>query len=366
MRFLLSFASSLCLLISSVSLPVFAQPSGAIDEHFIYLVESGDTLSDLSELFTNRSMSWRRIKELNQVPNEMQLAIGKKIKIPFSSIPVIATEASVVHFKGQVWINNENIKNHQLLKTNDVIRTGANGFATLKFEDQSTLILPNNSQLKIKKLNAFERTRLVDTILELQEGSVETQVAPNKTGVGRFEIHTPQSITGVRGTNLRVHTTLNNTSSTELLIGQAHLQTAKANYQDLLEAQGASVGADGSYTISPLLPAPMLTNPIRGKQGWQSTLTPLTQADHYIVQIALEPNGSSVVHRYKVDAQKTNTVLLKSNGPGIHYAFIRAVDKNGLMGLDARVSFPGQSLLVSSNSLPVVASDGQPILLTDY
>lgn len=364
MRFLLSLTTSLCLLLSGITSPLFAQPSGAMGEHFIYLIESGDTLSELSDLFTNRSMHWRQMQELNQVSDELRLPIGKSIKIPFTHIPVVATQTSVVHFKGPVWINDKAVQNDQDLKTGDVIRTGLNGFVTLELEDNSKLILPSNSQLEIKQLNAFERTRLTDAILELQEGSLESQVAPENNGVGRFEIHTPQSITGVRGTNLRVHA-LNDQSRTELLTGKAHFTTAQVNYQSLFQAQGANIGADGSYQILPLLPAPVTTEPIRGKQGWQTTLSPIPQADHYVVQIALEADGSSVVRRYEIDATEL-TVPLFPSGPGIHYAFIRAVDENGLMGIDASLSFPGQGVLVSRNGAPIVTQDGQAVLLTDY
>lgn len=364
MRFLISLATSIGLIISGLFLPVSAQPAGAMGEHFIYIVESGDTLSDLSGLFTHGSMPWQQMQQLNQVSDEMRLPIGQSIKIPFTQIPVVTTEASVVHFKGQVWINNDPVKKNQTLKAGDLILTGSNGYLTLKLEDQSTLILPNNSQLLIKQLNAFEKSRLTDAILELQEGTIESRVAPNDTGVGRFEIHTPQSITGVRGTDLRVHS-INNSSRTEVLTGKVQLNTAKANYQDLLQAQGANVNADGSFTISPLLPAPVLTEPIRGKQGWQTSLAPMAQADYYVVQIALEADGSSVVRRYVIDANQL-TIPLSPSGPGIHYAFIRAVDKNGLMGLDASLSFPGQGVLISRDGAPIVSSDGQAILLKNF
>lgn len=363
-RFSFFLVTSFSLLLSSLFSSVWAQPSGAMGEHFIYLVEPGDTLSDLSERYTHGSMQWQQIQQLNQISDEMRLPIGRSIKIPFTQIPVVTTEASVVHFKGQVWINHEPIKNSLNLKTGDVIRTGSDGFLTLKLQDQSTLVLPNNSQLQIKQLNAFERSRLTDAILELQEGSVESHVSPDGNGVGRFEIHTPQSITGVRGTNLRVHA-VNNVSRTEVLTGKAHLNTAKINYQNIPQAQGANVRSDGSYTIVPLLPAPVVSQPIRGRQGWQTTIIPIPQADHYVVQIALQADGASVVRRYEIDTNQL-TIALASTGPGIHYAFIRAVDKDGLMGIDASLAFPGQDVLISRNGAPIVSSDGQAILLTDY
>lgn len=363
MRLLLSLLLSFAA-ISLSSMPANAQPSGAVGENFIYLVEPGDTLSDLSELYTARSAHWRKLQGLNQVSDELQLPIAKALKIPFSMIPVVATEALITHYKGEVWVNDNAVKKDQRLKTGDVIRTGVTGFITLQLEDQSTLTLPNNSQLYIKQLNAFERSQLTDAILELQEGSVESRVAPGNTGVGRFEINTPISITGVRGTSLRVHTA-NEAARTELITGKAHFNTAQANYQNLLQAQGANIRADGSYAIMPLLPAPALTEPVRGNQGWQTTITPVADADHYVVQIALAADGTSLVRSTEVPADEL-TVALTPSGPGNHYAFIRAVDENGLMGIDASLSFPGQGVLISRDGAPILSSNGQAIHLTIY
>lgn len=364
MRFAFSLACSLSVLLGVVTMPALSQPSGAVGENFIYMVEPGDTLSELSDLYTTRSSQWRHLQNLNNVADPTKLPIGKQLRIPFSLIPVVAVEATLIHFKGEVWINDKAAHKNYVLQTGDVIRTGSNGFATLRLEDQSTLTLPHESTLRIKQLDAFERARLSDAIIELEQGSIESRVAPNKTGVGRFEIHTPLSITGVRGTNLRVHSTQQQTR-TELLTGQAHLNTAQANYQNLTKGHGAHIRADGSQSIVPLLPAPVLTEPVRGPKGWETTLQAIPSADHYLVHIALDEMGSEVTHRYMLTANET-TAYLRSSGAGQHYAFIRAVDASGLMGLDASVSFPGQQVLVSSSGDPVLSSDGQAILLTDY
>lgn len=354
----------LCFLFSNYATSTLAQPAGAKDDYFIYFVEAGDTLSELSELYTTRSSHWRHLQQLNQVEDEMRLPIGKELKIPFDLIPVIATEATLVHYKGDVKINHQSATKHTRLKAGDIINTGSRGFATLQLEDGSTLTLPPQSQLYLKQLNAFERARISDAILELQQGSIESHVAPNNTGVGRFEIHTPISITGIRGTNLRVHTTEARTQ-TELLSGKAHIDRPEQRFQMLSNGYGANISADGKTAITALLPAPQLTLPKRGPKGWQTELIPVSGAQAYLVQVALSENGSQAVQRFTVPADQ-NIVYLRPSGPGEHYAFVRAIDEHGLMGLDAMVSYPGQGVLISTDGSPVVSGDGQPILLTDY
>ena len=341
-----------------------AGPAGALEDNFIYIVESGDTLSNLADLYTTHPTVWRQLQDLNQVHDELALPIEKQLKIPFTLIPVVATEASLIHTQGQVWLNDLPTNGQQPLKTGDVIRTGPNGFATLALEDQSTVSLPHDSQLSIRQLNAFERTRLTDAILDLQKGSLETRVAPEKTGVGRFEIHTPLSVTGVRGTNLRMHTEAQ-VDKTELLTGKAHFNTSTQTSQDLKAQQGVTIQPDGASQIVPLLPAPQITAAQQGHNGWETTLQPVPGADHYLVQITLDAAGSQVVKRYTIPSDET-TIRLVASKPGEHFAFIRAVDNRGLMGMDAKTSFPGQLTLLDSSGLSVTNLYGLPILLNQY
>lgn len=364
MRYLFSFICATALGLSLATQSAIAGPAGAIDDDFIYIVEPGDTLSELAELYTTNTSQWRKLKDLNQVEDELRLPIGKQIAIPFSIIPVMTVQAVLTHLRGDVWINGVSAKKDHSLQIGDVIRTGANGFATLLLEDQSTLSLPNNSQLHIRQLNAFQRTHISDAIVELQEGSVESRVAPKNTGVGRFEIHTPLSITGVRGTNLRVHIQ-DQQSRTELLSGAAHLNSSNQPYQNLQVGYGASISTDGMHLISPLLPAPELSEPVQSKGSYSTRLQPVNQAESYLVQITLDSDGSEIVKSFMLD-KNTVDIPLSGTTAKPHYAFVRAVDSHGLMGMDASVSFPGRQALISSDGAAVLSSDGQAIFLTDY
>lgn len=352
---------------SGLFAPLHAQPAGAVGEDFIYIVEAGDTLLDLSSRYANSPSAWRELQQINQVTDERTLPIGKELKIPFSIIPVVATEAILSSSKGEVWVNDEPAQTAQALKAGDTLRTGNNGFATLTLEDKSTLTLPTNSTVRIQQLNAFERERLSDAIIDLQQGSVEGRIAPDNTGVGRFEINTPLSITGVRGTDLRVHAQ-GDQANTELLTGKAHLNSAQANHQSLQSQQGVVVKSDGSYSISTLLEAPALSEPVRGSKGWETQFSPIPNADHYVVQIALEADGTSVVKKYTVPTTTTDVVVasLSATGPEPHYAFIRAVDAQGLMGLNASVEFPGQQMLTVSDGSPLLTTYSGPVLLASY
>lgn len=363
LRYIIPLISTTTILFGAST--ALAQPAGAIGDDFIYTVESGDTLIDLSELYTNSPNSWRELQSINAINDPKLLPIGKQLHIPFTLIPVVDITARLTHMKGEVWVNDKLAQPNHPLQAGDVIRTGGNGYVTLLLEDQSTLTLPSNSQLRLKQLNVFKRSRINDTIIELEQGSIETRVAPEKNGVGRFEIHTPLSVTGVRGTNLRVHTS-ERQNHIELLTGAAHLQSAQLNYAPLDKEYGASLTADGTYQFSPLLPAPQISEAQRGKNGWQLTIEPTNHSvDHYLVSIALDEFGAQVVNRYTASA--TDRLLpLQSSGPGVHYAFVRAIDNNGLMGLDSSTSFPGQLTLNASDGSPITTRYNSAVLLNEY
>src|SRR5690606_38454165 len=119
--------------------------------------------------------------------------------------------------------------------------------------DGTTLTVPTQSSLHLERLRVFKGTGLTDTISTLGAGSLETQVAPQGTGVGRFEIRSPVSITGVRGTQLRVHVN-DQGSQSEVLEGVAGLNSRQSGFARLRPGQGAAVNSSGQLqAVKPLL-----------------------------------------------------------------------------------------------------------------
>src|SRR5690606_7930042 len=207
--------------------PSLAQPAGAQGQNFIYRVMQDDTLSALAERYTDRAEHWRTLQTLNAVQETTQLPIGLELKIPFALIPELPAQAQVSHVAGQATVNQASLAMDSQLVEGDTIRTGENGFVTLTLPDASVLTVPAQSSLSLDRLRVFKGTGLTDTIFTLEDGSLESQVAPQDTGVGRFEIRTPVSITGVRGTQLRVHAN-DQGSQSEVLTGAAALSTETA------------------------------------------------------------------------------------------------------------------------------------------
>ena len=85
------------------------------------------------------------------------------------------------------------------------IKTGDNGFVTLRLADGSTMVVQSKSQVKLDIARTIANSGGVPiTRLGLASGRVEAQVDKRDGAPGRFEIATATSNMGVRGTSFRV------------------------------------------------------------------------------------------------------------------------------------------------------------------
>ncbi|NYT64187.1 FecR domain-containing protein [Alcaligenaceae bacterium] len=343
--------------------PAMAQPSGAHGENFLYRVVAGDTLIHLAERFTDNESNWKTLQTLNSVLDPYQMGIGIELKIPFALIPELPSQAHVSHLAGLVHVDNKPISIDAQIAEGSKLRTSTHSFATLALADGSVLSVPAASSLQIERLRVFKGTGLIDTIFVIENGSLESNVAPQKTGVGRFQVRTPISITGVRGTRLRVRVSEQGSQS-EVLSGRAHLSSSQANDTSLRQGQGAAITQDGQLLpVRPLLPAPQLPQAEQQGRGRSITFPAIPNADAYLVRVASDAAGSNLVSSKIFNSPEIN---FSAPGPGTYYAVVRAIDADGVMGHDAVLPFSGQSVLSSSDGSPVSSGHGQFVRLTDF
>lgn len=333
---------------------VMAQPQGAEKELFTYRIQPNDTLIKLAENYTLDAGNWQVLQELNHIEDPYKLPIGKIISIPFSLIPVRASTGVLVHRQGQVLINGVTAATEDTVQSGDTLSTGANSYATIELEDESTISIPAQSSLLFKQINQFVGVPLSDVIFELNDGALETQAAPDGRGVGRYEVHTPVSITGVRGTKIRVSSSRTQ-SRTELVQGQAHIEAEAIQPRMLQARQGAALDEQGRLLVVDLPAAPQIRTAQAVSGGLQVALEPDAQARYYHVQIASDPKGQHIIDHQQFDESEFSLSAVQA---GTHYAFIRAVDEQGFMGLDTMIDFPGRRVLRSGNGQPVRTAFG--------
>lgn len=343
----------------------WAQPSGARGDDFIYRVMAGDTLSNIADTYTGQSQNWSLLQSLNHIANTLAVPIGKDLAIPFRLIPTSPAPMAVTHRSGEIRVNGQILSpDVNTLNEGDQIQTGNQSYLTLRMQDNSTLLIPADSTLTLERARRFDRAGLTDTILALQNGDVESTVAPDSTGVGRFEVHTPVSITGVRGTSLRVRQQ-GQASFSEVLEGRADLSaTDSQKFTNIPSSYGAAVTTDGHISAVTRLPAaPVISEPSNNGGQWSVQVQPTPTITDYLVQVALDPQGTQLISR---QLQTGPTLRFSAKRTGPHYVLVRAIDKLGLSGPDTVASFTGAFTLTSSDGSPITTSFGDPVLLRDF
>lgn len=345
------------------STSAFSQAAGARGENFLYKVMAGDTLGMLAGRYTTGLSNWTALQTFNKVVDPARLPIGLLLKIPFALIPELPSNARVNYFTGQAHVNGQALQALAQVSEGQTIETGPNGFVTLQLDDGSLLSIPASSSLTMSRLRVFKGTRLTDSIIEVKEGTVESKVAPENTGVGRFEVRTPVSVTGVRGTYLRVHVSAQGTRS-EVLDGGAEVDGAHWSEVALHDKQGVAVNSAGeNLGVRDLLPAPDLVAPERGSGGWSMSFPPVPGANAYLVRVASDPAGVNLASSQTFSSA---AVQFSAPGPGTYHVFVRAIDDMGIGGVDAQQSFEGRLVLQGSDGTPILSGFGLHIAVADY
>lgn len=109
----------------------------------------------------------------------------------------------VVALRGEARLGNAGptLSLGQKLETGAEIRTGANGRVRLRFDDGSTLVVSDNSQLRIERFDA-PPGKPREATMALEVGLIGQQVVPQQGG--KWEVRTPTAVTAVRGTEFFV------------------------------------------------------------------------------------------------------------------------------------------------------------------
>lgn len=346
-----------------LSQSAMAQPAGAKGDDFLYRIMRGDTLGELAQRYTMDFSNWSALQRINAVEDPYRLQVAKVLRIPFSMIPMRESSARVLHVAGHVSVDGGTLSAASAVSEGQTVQTGADGFAALQLADDSVVSIPPSTALAVKRLREFVGAGLTDSVFEMNAGSVETRVAPKETGVGRFEVRTPVSVTGVRGTRMRVHAAAGGSRS-EVVSGMAGVDATAASEMVLREQQGVAIDTGGrSLGIRALLPAPRLSEPARGPGGWQADFDPVAGAAGYVVSVARDAEGGHLVSQQKIDAPPAR---FAASGPGTHYVFVRALDDAGIGGLDARATFEGAFVLMDGSANPILAGDGSLIIVADH
>lgn len=322
--------------IGVVLLSIAANQAAAAD--FTYVVRPGDNLWNLTERYLKGVEYWPRLLEYNRVLFPHALRPGSSLLIPLKWLRREAIVVRVVGLHGYAEVQRGEqisaLKSGVAIAVGEVLRTGADGNLTLEFPDGSRSSLGPNSEMRMSELWRIKGSMAQQVSIKLPHGYMENEVGANRSGNARFIIDTPSGVAAVRGTRFRVDASEKQVRA-ETLRGEVILKNARG--QVSLRSATGSLAQAGQAPTPPrkLLSAPQLDHlpdrverlpldlpfpAVRGASAYRTQLA--TAADFSSVdsdQISLSPRTSSTTDltdaRYRLR--------------------VRAIDANGLQGIDA-------------------------------
>ena len=307
-----------------------------------YAVER-DTLLVIAQKFTGKSSNWQTIGKLNRIRNDRSIPIGTAIFIPSELLLDVPSVATVVALAGAVTETKKdgaiaNLAVEAKVFEGSQITTSKNGFITLALPDESRISIPSNSQVSMAKLRMTQYTKSPRTEIRLVQGRVESKITPLSKNQGRFEVTTPLSIAGVRGTHFRVGLNENGIANEVLTGGVAVGKIEKPNALVLPAGQGNIINKVSVGKATTLLPAPSLEQgfELQERITLQFAVLPQVNAVNYRAQISLDPESQ---HLIAESMAKNLRFKFDDIEDGQYFIRTTAIDSQGLEGMPSVLAF---------------------------
>lgn len=311
-----------------------------------YKVKPGDRLIDIAKSFQKTPDEWKKLQQNNVVPDPKKLLPGTQLKIPVADLRQGNPNAEAVLVHGEVQRLDKagqaigNLESGDVLKMGDTVQTGARSTVTIRFADDSRMLVTEKSKITLTSLVNYGKTGMADTKVQVFQGGTESRVSPQKGPVARYEINTPAVNLAVRGTGFRIQVDeANGATRTEVEEG---LVAGEANGSQAMIAKGFGIIAEPGKPLGQpvkLLSAPVLlatssrVERMPTRFEWQA----VEGAQKYRLQLLATVQGSDaiifdeVLHNTKVQWDDLSD--------GSYVLRVRGVDAAGLEGGNAIKAF---------------------------
>lgn len=329
-----------CLLIVA---PCHAQKT---EQVWGYKVRPGDRLIDISKSYQKNPDDWKKLQQSNTVPDPKLLMVGKQINIPVADLKQGDPFAAAVLVHGEVHRLDKSgqpvamLVSGDVLRMGDVIQTGSRSTLTVRFADDSRMLVTEKSKITLSSLVNYGKTGMADTKVQVHQGGTDSQVSPQKGVVARYEISTPAINLAVRGTGFRIQVEEGN-GATRTEVVEGLVAGDSQGSQAMIGAGFGIVAEPGKALGQPtrLLNAPVLgeaSNLIK-KLPARFEWTELAGALRYRVQMLAVVQGNDAII---VDEVSSNNKAQWDDLPDGDYLLrVRGIDAAGLEGGNAIKGF---------------------------
>ncbi len=327
--------------------------SGTLGEHYAHTIVRGDTLIGLAHQLMTDVRDWPKIARLNRVRDARRLRPGRTLLFPVTWLRGLPGQAEVLWVRGQPRVEGAGQATVALLGTaippGSTVATGEGDAVRLRLSTGGEVTVGERARVTLVELRTIAGS-VKRTLLDVRRGRMESTVLPQTHPQQRHEVRTPLVNATVRGTEFRVAVDDDDTTITEVTAGVVGVG---GRGQPVVVGAGFGIRATGdesTLTPTPLLPAPDFPSPpltvtrLPVRARW----APTTGAVAYRVRIVPAEGGPPVV-----DTRIAGTDVSWPDLEDAAYTLVvRAVDANGIEGLDAH--YP---LVVDAHPLPPIVRD---------
>lgn len=262
-----------------------------------------------------------------------------------------SVNAKLIQTAGDVRLNGKAVYAGSLIPEQGRLTTGVNSTAQVRLADGSVVRMLPNSELRLTLSRNYQtpapsaatvekNDSLVDWFagrLRVVQGAIEAAVNKTSKRARPLEVETASSIIGVRGTEFRVATPALTAphDRTEVLDGLIQAENQK-NQRSVPVSKGKGVAFQPQMQVVNLLP-PVALKADSGQLRAPFTMwqfPPLPNQNVYRVMVALDPKFESLVAN-EVVFQPAFDFRSFTHEHKTLYVRIRAIDPNGVEGLDA-------------------------------
>ncbi len=320
---------------------LFSINSARADE-WIYRMQQGDNLWNLTERHLTHLKFVLPLQRLNHIQNPFRIPPGTEIRIPVKWTRQQSSSALVLRVFGEAQLKRQGhpqplpVVDGMQIFPGDAISTGENAYVTFEFADQSILRLQDKSELRFERLEILGNNAVVSTEVNLQKGRTESLVPNNSPVNSRFRIITPSAVSSVRGTDFRVGARNEHTTMSEVMGGLVQVSN---QHQSINISRGFGVVAEAnnkSLQSVPLLPPPDLSETpfLYERIPLNISVRPLLGASGYRAQIALDECFTQLI----TDFDTADLPIKGGELPdGDYWLRIRGRDSVGLEGFEAKL-----------------------------
>lgn len=344
MKILRLIAAFTCFLLGSLSVHA--------DEprFFTHTVEARDTLMKLANRYLINRGDWQIFQKFNAVKNPRAMPLGSLIRIPVSAMRADIAAAEVIATQGTVTSSAGPVATGSKISEGGQLTTGDASFITIKLADGSTLTVQPKSIVRLETARQLVNTGgVTDTVVRLDSGRIETSAAKQKNSGARYEIRTPTSNMGVRGTIFRVAADESGKRGQGEVVeglvavtsGTAPAQNSVSNAAVVALRTGFGTFVEAGKAPSP--PIALLAAPDVSTLGAQFqkpevrfAFPSVPAAVAYRAQVAIDGTFTNLLANASSD---TADVAFANLPDGDLFARFRGVDVNGLEGKDATHAF---------------------------